>query len=373
VIKNRKHLAMSSTLSLSMISRVYAIILCLVVILIVFDTHSALSRTRVTFTGPFTDTGSYEVGNQFDDILQKNGKAIANAFAMTNISGYPLGVATLGKFPSFFVGAAGGVGLSNLDYFDHEKEVGQGVVPVGGINPLLYFGMGLSKSFDFIGKIFVYSDDFYLPEFKFESATLTSFSFYSFGAKARYCFLKEKKIIPGLLKFGGMNVSFGVDFLYGIIGFSGSQSYPLTEIEVDPDGAGGSDPISVDMDFEPEYTAKVEWYIISITPEILTYFNVLWIFNAYLGFAFPVNFGSFEVNVDGNGEASTDDPAYTGPDPIGTVNIKTSSEYAPMVFMPVLVLGLELALWKVYLSFETNVNLINREDINMQLAFRIQI
>ncbi|HRZ28850.1 MAG TPA: hypothetical protein P5346_00005 [Spirochaetota bacterium] len=345
-----------------------SVIACLI-LLISAGPNRSYCKTRVTVSGPFTDIGISQIGKQFDDIIQKNGVPIANAFAMTNISGYPIGEATLGVFPAFFVGVAAGAGLSNLDYFDSEKTVSRGVVPVGGINPVLYFGLGLSKDFDFIGKVFVYSDDFYLPEFKYESARLSALSFYSFGARARYCFLKEKKIIPGLLKFGGMNVSLGVDFLYGIIGFEGRQSYPLESVEVDT----GTGPMVVDLDFEPDYTANLEWYIISLTPQIAAYVNILWVFNVYLGFAFPINFGSFNVNIDGKGEVTTDTAGYTGPDPVGSVSIKTSNEYAPMVVIPALVIGLELAIWKIYLSFETNVNLINREDINMQLAFRIQI
>jgi hypothetical protein len=326
-------------------------------------------KTRVTVTGPFTPDGIASAGQQFEQIIKNNGPAIANAFAMTNICGYPLGVATLGVFPSFFVGVSGGVGLSNLDYFDPEEKAAKGKVPVGGLNPLLYFGLGLSKSFDFIAKVFVYSDEFYLPDFSFETARLTSLNFYSFGAKVRYCPVKEKKLIPGLLKFGGLNVAIGVDFLYGIVGFEGTQPYPLKSIDIDE---GGS-TISIDLDFNPDYTARVEWYVLTFTPEIKAYFNVLWIFIVYFGFGFPVNIGSFDVKIKGDGEVSTDDPSYTGPDPLGTVSIRTNNEYAPMIFMPVLALGLELALWKIYFTFETNVNLINREDINMQLAFRIQI
>lgn len=345
------------------------IIACSVIILQI-STAPLFAKTTVTSSIGFTPDGLSEIIDQFDDLVEKNGSSLADAFAMTNISGYPLGVATLGKFPAFFVGVSVGAGFGNMDYFDNEAQHEQGVFPVAGINPLLYFGIGLTKNFDLIAKLFVYSDDFYLPEFDYEGLSLSSLSFYSAGVKFRYCIFKEKNVLPGLLKFGGLNVGLGADFLYGIIGFSGTKSYPLTGIELDVAPYG---IVTVDLDFDPSFWARLEWYIISLNPEILAYFNIFWIFNFYAGFGFPINFGSFDLKIEGSGDAITSTAPFPASTSLGSVSIVSTNSYEPIVFMPVLVIGLELSLWYVFLSFETNVNLINRSDVNMQLAFRIQI
>ena len=65
-------------------------------------------------------------------------------------------------------------------------------------------------------------------------------------------------------------------------------------------------------------------------------------------------------------------PALEGTN-AGSITIVSTNKYQPMVFMPVLVIGLELSLWKVFLSYETMVNLVNISDVNMQFGFRIQI
>lgn len=338
------------------------------------------SGTTVDTSGALdiTSAGVDEITIQFQDILDDFGPAISNAYALANMGGYPLGKSYIGDSPHLFFGFSLNAGLSNMQFFDSDADVEEGVYPAVAINPAIYFGMGLAKGLDFMVKAFVYSDGFYRPPVNFEFATLTKLNIYSFGGRVRYNYLKEKTLLPGLFGFGGVTFSGGVDFMYGTIRMDGDLSLSLTSIEVD---VGGTDT-PIDIDFNSYHALEVKWFIISVDTRALAYLDFFWIFDLYTGVGLALNFGSFGLDISAPRDpaqpctVTTENAAYkaanAGSGDLGTITVVSDNKYRPYIIVPTFIIGFDINLFVIRLAVETMVNLRNGSDVNVQLGTRFQ-
>jgi len=316
--------------------------------------------------------GLNEAAEQIQDLSDNFGPAFANAYALSNISGYPLGSAHLGSFPHLFAGISINAGLANMQYFDSEADTGKQVYPAFALNPVFYFGLGFSKKVDIMGKVMLFSDGFYRPPLDFEYASLSKMNLYSIGGKIRYNAVSKKTILPGLFSLGGVTLSGGADLLYGIVGVEGSYTYTLEGIEVD---VGLPLTKQINVDFDPSYDLEISWFMVSLNAQALVYFDIFWIFTAYTGIGVVGTYGSFDMNISGSGEVTTDDSDYItnqGTDIIGTISALSDNKYNPYMIIPVYTVGFDINLFLIHLALESMVNLRNGSDVNVQLGARLQ-
>jgi hypothetical protein len=350
---------------------------CILIIVILSTVIPLYARTTITNTSNITPQGLTDAIDQFQNMADLNGPAIANAQALANIGGYPMGSAYLGGIPHFLIGVSFNAGLANMDTQDPDKKHTNGKFPVMGLNPVIYAGVGIAKGVDLLGKIMLFSDGFYKPPLNYSYANLSKLNLYSIGGKLRFNYIGEQKIVPGIFSFGGLTFSAGADLLYGIIGINGSYKYKITDIEVST-GVPIPPTYKVEINFNSDYSCRVSWYLMSINPQVLAYFNFFWLLNLYTGFGFPINYGSFQLKLHGNGNIETDDDNYAlivgsgPPNSLGSIEVSSENKYHPLIFMPVYIIGFDLDLIILKLTFESMVNLWNRSDVNIQLGTRIQ-
>ncbi len=292
------------------------------------------------------------------------GPAMSNAYSLGNISGYPMGTSHIKKF---FVGLSVNAGLTNTYYFDPAVTKSQYVLPGIGVNPVIFFGFSLGGSIDLMAKVMIYNDAIYKPPIDFAPmATLTKINLYSAGAKFRYTPVKNIPIFPGLFEFGGITLTAGVDAIYGILGLQGVYPFSLSNITIPVA------PFIVDISIDPQYQMNLSWWLISPSVQAIFYFDFFWIFSIYTGFGLAVHIGSFDLNLTANGNVDTSTAGYGGPHPIGTISATSVTGYAPSIIMPLYILGLDINLYVLQISFETMVNLLNLKDINLQIGIRSQ-
>lgn len=324
---------------------------------------------------PTIDT--MELERQVQDILDLNGPYISNSFALANITGYPVGKATLGGFPHFQAGVAMGAGFTNMKYFDkNDPASNDGSLPGISANPVLHLGFGLTERTDIICKLFLFNSVFISSDVGVDEAKLSDFTVFSIGAKLRYNIIPRQLLIPFIFNFGGVTISLGGDMMYGDIKVHGTYDTDFENIDVDLDGAGGNPPVNVATQFSGDYDSRVVWGIVSATVQALAYFDIMYFFSLYTGVGLTGNMGYFKVEFDGVGDLSSNDPAYSGAggvNPIGTMTFLSKNSYVPYYIVPTYVIGLEINLFVLKLTVETMVNLYNREDVNAQAGIRVQI
>ena len=334
----------------------------------------ALARTNIDITSV---VGGVSIPNQAEleaavqDKADLNGPIIADSFAMGNITGYPVGKATIGTFPHFQVGVAMGAGMTNMRYFDDSRpESDNGSLPGITPNPALHFGVGLGGGFDIIGKYFSLTKAILDPGLSTDIARLSDYKLISLGAKLRYNIVEKKKLLPFLFNFGGVTVSLGGDFMYGDIKVSGDYEADFGDITVD---YGSAVPIRVD--FDGDYQARILWSMFSLTAQAVAYFDIFYLFSFYTGFGLTGNVGYFKMEFDGDGLLSSDDPFYIvfRPDgQVGTLLFESTNTYQPYYVIPTYLVGLEINLWVLKVTGETMVNLYNRKDVNATVGVRFQ-
>ncbi|MDA3822969.1 MAG: hypothetical protein PF450_10225 [Bacteroidales bacterium] len=331
-----------------MIKITIVILLFISVPVVIYSAVGTSGGTTVTGAAPVADLNTMAAEIQaLPDIL---GPGMSRAVHLANLGGYGIGQSYLGTFPHFYIGVSVTGGLANLKYFDPDYVKPQGMIPAGSPNPSIFAGIGFGKGLDLLIKAFAFSSGF-LPDgliaglLPVSYAQLDKFNVYSAGAKLRYNLVSKIKIFPGLLELDGITISLGADFMYGEINVSGAFDYPLS---------GAS--------FTPDYNLQVSWFMVSVTAQAVLYIDLFWIFDLYFGIGASVNFGSFDVNLQGGGMVGA---------PVNqTITVSSVNKYYTPVFVPVFVIGLEIDLWVVGIVFESMVNLLNREDINLQLSLR---
>ncbi|MCX8124198.1 MAG: hypothetical protein N3F66_08545 [Spirochaetes bacterium] len=346
----------------------------IIVIIYVCLCTSAFARTTVTVTPsggvtvPPDSTDSIE--EQLQDVTDKNGKFIANSFALANMLGYPIGKSSIGHFPHIEAGIALGVALTNAKYFDDKAE--DGTFPGVMANPVVHAGMGLAGNFDIIGKLFYFRKSVYDPEIDTDTATLQDFNFISFGAKLRYNYLKEATILPFLLKFGGLTFSIGGDIMMGNVDVTGKYDAEYENITAT---IGGTDyPLTAIL--ESSYGATVSWTVFTLSAQAIAYIDVMYLFSFYTGFGLATNLGFFSTDFNGNGQLTSDDPAFIAVKAdgvIGTMEFESVNSYMPNYLIPTFIFGVEINLFVIKLTADTMVNLYNRSDVTLQAGVRMQL
>lgn len=279
------------------------------------------------------------------------GTAIAQAYALGNISGYAIGSSYLGSVPHLYIGFGLNAGLTNMQRFDGDKNA----IPGFGLNPTFMFGLGLGKGLDILGKAFIYSSGMYKPPVDTAYLKLNKLNIYSFGGKLRYNIIKRKTLMPGVFHFEGITLSAGADAMYGQFKFSGNyaNTFNLPVSGTDTD-------VGVDMD----YTADLNYLVISGNTQAIVYANVFFLFNVYTGLGLALNFGSI------NSDLTVDGPVTGGT--TGTLTAASKNKYKPNYFMPTYILGIEVDLFAFQICLESMVDLTNGQDINMALSIRSQ-
>jgi hypothetical protein len=116
----------------------------------------------------------------------------------------------------------------------------------------------------------------------------------------------------------------------------------------------------------------LSWWLISPSIQALFYFDFLWIFTIYTGFGLAVHLGSFDLNLTASGDVYAGAPWPLPTTPIASVTGTSVTSYAPSIIMPLYILGLDINLYILQISFETMVNLMNLRDINIQIGVRSQ-
>ncbi len=343
------------------------------------DLHS--STTITVSPNPVTglnesDFDVSEMENQLQDTIDLNGPFVANAFALANVLGYPIGKSYLGSFPSFEVGLAGGAGCANMKYFDDDDPAhDNGTLPVFAPNPVIHFGVGIGGGIDVLGKMFYISKSVinkYKSDIDYETrgTTLKDFKIYSVGAKIRYNYIKEKKFLPFYLSFGGITFSLGGNFMYGDISFFGDYEYDFDNVNIGGLAAG------VPINFNGIFESNIHWAIFTIDAQAIAYFDIFYLFSLYTGFGVAGNIGSFKVKFDGGGDATTTSggPFETnyGTNQVGSIGFMSKNNYRPDPVIPLYILGLEINILVLKLNAETMVNLLNRSDVNVQFGTRLQ-
>lgn len=346
------------------------------------------STTNITITLDPTadlvlDTGDFETSkmeNQIQDTSDKNGPFVANAFALANVLGFPIGKSYLGAFPSFELGISGGAGCTNMEYYDKtELAHNNGTRPMFAPNPILHFGMGIAGGVDIIGKIFYLSKSFvdhYKSDIKYGNDVfkVTDYKVYSVGGKLRYNYIKEKKFLPFYLSFGGVTFSLGGNFMYGDINVTGNYKYDFKNITVTNPGPGPAS-YEVPINFDGQYQTKIHWTIFTVDAQAIAYFDIFYFISLYSGFGVAGNIGSFNIKFIGSGNATSDDPNYfgiTGTNNVGRIDFMTKNSYRPSPVIPLYILGFEINILVLKLNAETMVNLLNRSDVNAQVGTRLQ-
>ncbi len=348
----------------------------LILVAVLLCAPSVLAKTTVSFNSAYISPGDInlsDVTSQWQDKSDLNGPNVINSLAMSNLLGYPIGKAHLGKFPSFEVGVALGAGFSNMEYFDkNAPEHDNGSLPAVTPNAIAHFGVGLTDRVDVLGKFFTMSKSIADPGVESKLVTIRDYRMISAGGRLRYNLVKKKTLIPIFFNFGGVTVSGGADFLYGDFRVLGDYDTDFNNVEVDY----GSGPTPIPLHFEGDYNTRVLWSLITLSTQAVAYFDILYFFSLYSGFGLSGNIGYFKFEFDGTGDVTTSSNPYflaTGTNSVGSMLFESKNNYPPYYIIPTYIIGLEVNLWVLKLTGETMVNLYNLSDVNAQVGLRIQI
>jgi hypothetical protein len=342
-----------------------------------FSTKDLFPGTSITITGnpiPITDIDTDEMASQIQHTTDLNGPFVANAFALANVLGYPLGKSTLGSFPHFQLGFATGAGCTNMKYFDDDSSTEDDTLPMFAPNPVIHFGVGLFGGLDLLAKMFYISKSAvkrYKSDIDYErnGMALKDYLIFSTGAKLRYNYIKEKKFLPFYLSFGGITFSLGGNFMYGNIKFTGDYTYDFEGVTVNI-----PPPASVPMHFDGQFGADINWAIFTLDAQAIAYFDIFYLFSFYTGFGLACNIGSFKLESGGTGNLTADNVSPPLPsNQMGKLTFSSKNKYRPSPLMPLYILGLEINILVVKLNVETMVNMLNRSDVNIQFGTRVQI
>ncbi len=314
-----------------------------------------------------TDSAEAEVTQPFNNFINNNDKVIPYGFVMANTLGYPNGKAII---PNFEAGFAAGVAVYQYDrYEDFNTENPE--IPGVGANAAIHFGLGLSEDTDITFKLLlnkgIYS---YKKTVTKESSTgayeikLDKTDIFAFGVKGRYKLVGEIEFLPYIFSFGGVSTGVALDFSHGKISSEGKyiDNSIITFQGSDPFDGPSAPLFQQNINVKTTVTGntELEWNIVSITPEIMTYIDLFYIFTLYTGPAVSFNAGSANFSMRSQGEMKNLDPIYrdSGRTAI-LINTNQTVANGSLVVNAPFQVPLAVPLWKVGL------------EINI-LAFKIQ-
>lgn len=336
-----------------------------------------------------TDTEN-EIKEHPEKIINNNDKVIPYGMALANTIGYPNGKSII---PNFEVGAAVGGAVYQLDRYDKDKGFSKDdpKIPGAGVNAAVHFGLGLSKETDITFKM-LFNKGIYSPEkeltnksdnreYKFE---LDKADFVSLGIKGRYNLVSEVEFIPFVFSFGGVTAGVAVDYLHGNVSTTGSYK-DIRNVDFEGSDVFSGDTFTQSISIETNVSgeAAFEWNMISVTPEIMTYIDLLYLFSIYTGPAVSLNAGSANLSMSADGAMKNLTSVYA--DDLHTVeiaaagnNVATGSLRANVplsvpVAIPLWKVGLELNFWAIKVQAEGAAVLTDpTKSFTAQVGVRVQ-
>jgi hypothetical protein len=305
---------------------------------------------------------------QFQKSVDKNGPAWADAYGLSNSTGYATGKAYLGDFPHFEIGAFLNAGLTNTKVLQQSNSGSyDGTTIAMGVYPSIRFGIGLGGGFDFQGKFFSVNKDLYNMDYDLKKVKLKDYSIYCIGGRLRYNIIKEKTVIPFLFSFGGLTLSAGGDMMRGLIKIGGDYDKQFESVDLTTSIGSTLNPA-----LDGNYEASITWYQLSGTAQLLAYFEIVKLFSLYTGGGFTVGYGWFNTDFSAQGTITDSVLSPTYGD-IAEISLDSKNTYHPKKIFPTYTLGLELNIPLVKFVAESQVNLRNRADVTVTVGMRITL
>lgn len=324
--------------------------------------------------------------------FHKNNEVIPTGLAMANVLGYPNGRAMIGQFPHFEIGVSAGVSTYQLfryrDYDIHNPEI-----PGAGVNGGIHFGTGIDDRMDIMFKIFVLGS-FYIYDREINQSVthdttidreytveVTDNSIYSFGVKSRYNLIRPRP--RSLFSFGGLNINLAFDYMSARFAAKGEY---ITTKDVDitiPDFVFGETQTTLEVIASVRGASAIQWHFFSVTPEIITYFNLLYAINIYTGFALSINRGAVTFETNAVGELrnvtpieapSTSTTLVPANQVIASANMHADASMTPHVLLPRYILGFEIDFFLFKMTVEASTVLTSPTDsFAAQIGVRTEI
>ena len=347
--------------------------------------NGAVLGPAVTFTD--ISATEAEIREHPENLLKNNDEQIPYGFALANTFGYPNGKAII---PNFEAGIATGVAVYQYDRYENFSKDNP-KIPGAGANAAMHFGFGVTEDTDITFKLFI-NQGMYSPDTDISKdsdtrsydITLDETDLVSIGVKGRYNLVGATSLVPVLFSFGGITAGVAVDYSHGKV--SSSATY-IDRRSVSFTGtssfSGDSFTQTVDVETEVSGKATMEWNIVSVTPEIMTYIDLLYFFTIYTGPAVSLNAGTANFNMTANGALRNLDPVYAdeagittlaGPnETIATGNLSANMPYDVPLAVPLWKLGLEINLMAFKIQAEAATVLTSPADsFTAQFGLRVQ-
>jgi len=342
--------------------------------------------------GPAMDFA--EIGDSEDQIkehpeslIDNNEKVIPYGLALANTLGYPNGKSII---PNFEAGIAAGAAVYQYDRAGNFSK-DDPKIPGIGANAAFHFGLGLTAdtdiSFKFLINKGMYSPDKAIKKETDErmyDVTLEETDIVSFGLKGRYNLIKEITVIPFIFSFGGVTAGVAVDYTHGKISSKGIyQDTRLLEFEGVDSFSGDSFTQEVNVKTSVEGEAAIEWNMISVTPEIMGYVDLFYIFSIYTGPALTLNAGSANLSMTANGELTNLTPVYSDDghitelvgvnETVATGALNANAPLSVPIAVPLWKAGIELNILAFKLQAEAAVVLTDpAKSFTAQVGARVQ-
>lgn len=360
------------------VMRYKTVILAYAALLIIAPCSSITASVNVTITpdastlGPlitFVDTTQYEndIADHPQAFFDLNDKTLPYGFALANTIGYPNGKSLIKPFPSFESGLSGG---SSVYKYKRSGDFGKDnpKIPGIGANAAIHFGTGIDDKSDVTFKL-LYSQNFYTPDKKLTKDNtkrdyefkLTEMNMLSLGSKVRYNIISGSDASASLFSFGGITAGIALDYMKGNIDARGiyrdrrNVNFTVT------------DPLTYDTITRSILTestirgnTSLNWNIVSVTPELFTYIDLLYILSLYTGPSASFNAGSVKFNTHATGEARNVNAINSDGDILELVPANSTIATAEMKSTAKMKVPPVIPKWT--LGFEINI-----------LAFKIQI
>jgi hypothetical protein len=369
----------------------------LIILLFIFLLpEPAFSGTSFTITpntsvmGPFVDFNDID-GTQSDysefpnRFFSLNNEYLATGMALSNTLGYPNGKSTIRPFPHFEFGAAAGGSIyhySRKDDFNKDDLEANPTAPGGGANAAIHLGTGITDRFDLTLKFFSLKL-FYSGTKSFDKsdddssyqAEIDDYNAYSIGIKGRYNLIRKRKKAWWVFSPAGLSINLALDYMENNLILDVDYSKTVTGVEfavTDPFDSSNNPPAQTsDLTSVVNGSVEMKTSIFSITPEILGYLDVLYLFSFYTGPSLSINMGTMEINARANGTLTNSSAISVDTTSAGTVELVGANEQLataelisnntmkPKLFIPKWTLGLELNFLNLKVQLEATAILIS--------------
>jgi len=337
----------------------------------------------------FTDINETEsdIKKHPEDLLEDNDTIIPYGFALANTIGYPNGKAIIPRFEAGFATGAAAYQYDRYENFTNDNPE----VPGVGANAAVHFGLGITEDTDVTFKLFV-NQGMYTPDKSIDKESderdykisLEETDLVSIGIKGRYNLIGETSIVPFVLSFGGVTAGVAVDYSHGnvsasttyidrrAVSFTGTSTFSGDEFEQE-----------IDIETKVKGETKIEWNIVSVTPEIMAYADLFYVFTFYTGPAVALNAGSANITATAEGSLKNQENVYADENQITTLaetgstiatgELKANAPYDIPLAVPMWKLGMEINIMAFKIQAEAATVLTSPADsFTAQVGLRMQ-